>query len=83
MNYVYIIECKDGSLYTGWTNNLKKRFKDHSEGKGAKYTRGRGPFKIVYFETFDEKRDALKREYEIKSFTRDKKLELIKNNVLV
>lgn len=83
MNYVYIMECRDGSLYTGWTNNLEKRFKDHSEGKGAKYTRGRGPFKIIYFETFEEKSDALKRECEIKSFTRYKKLELVKNKVLV
>lgn len=77
MNYVYIVECKDGTLYTGWTNNLKKRIEMHSNGKGAKYTRGRGPVKLVHYEEFEEKTDALKREYEIKQMTRDKKILLI------
>lgn len=83
MNYVYIIKCKDNSLYTGWTNNLEKRFKDHSDGKGAKYTKGRGPLELVYFETFEDKREAMKREYEIKHFSRDKKLELISSKKAV
>ncbi|MBD7911981.1 MULTISPECIES: GIY-YIG nuclease family protein [Clostridium] len=79
MNYVYILLCGDGSLYTGWTNNLEKRFKDHCNSKGAKYTRGRGPLKIVYFETFEDKVDAMKREYAIKKLRREEKDNLIKN----
>ena len=62
MNYTYILECSDGSFYTGWTNNLEKRINCHNKGKGAKYTRGRLPLKLVYFEEFIEKRDAQKRE---------------------
>lgn len=79
MNYVYILKCVDDSLYTGWTNNLDKRYKSHSEGKGAKYTRARLPVELVYFEIFEDKRDAMKREYEIKKLTRIKKMELIEN----
>ena len=55
MNYVYIVECSDGTFYTGWTNNLEKRIDMHSKGTGAKYTRGRGPVKLVYHEMFDLK----------------------------
>lgn len=77
MNYCYILRCSDGSLYTGWTNNLKKRFKAHCDGKGAKYTRGRGPFKLVFVEEFDTKEMAMKREYEIKQLTRNKKEKII------
>lgn len=77
MNYVYIIKCGDGSLYTGWTNNLEKRFKKHSEGKGAKYTRGRGPLELVYFEIFEDKKDAMKREYAIKKLKREDKEKLV------
>ena len=51
MNYTYIVECKDGTLYTGWTNNLEKRIADHNSGKGAKYTRARKPVTLVYYET--------------------------------
>lgn len=80
MNYVYIIRCKDNSLYTGWTNNLEKRFKAHCEGKGAKYTKGRGPLKLVYFEKYDTKQEAMKREYFIKRLSRKEKLELIKKS---
>lgn len=78
MNYVYIIKCKDNSLYTGWTNNLERRFKAHTEGKGAKYTRGRGPLELVYFEELEDKIEAMKREYEIKKMSRKNKLEMIK-----
>lgn len=78
MNYVYIIRCKDNSLYTGWTNNLEKRFNDHNNGKGAKYTKGRGPLELVYYETFQDKRDAMKREYEIKKLSKGEKEKLIK-----
>ena len=78
MNYVYIIKCKDNSLYTGWTNNLERRFKAHTDGKGAKYTRGRGPLELVYFEEFEDKIEAMKREYEIKKMSKKNKLEMIK-----
>ena len=77
MNYVYIIKCGDGSLYTGWTNDLEKRFKSHCQGKGAKYTRGRGPLELVYYETFEDKREAMKREYAIKQKKRQQKEKLI------
>lgn len=80
MNYVYILRCGDGSLYTGWTNDLEKRFKAHVEGKGAKYTRGRGPLELVYFEEFDNKIDAMKREYAIKQLKRVQKEKLIISN---
>ena len=73
MNYVYILRCSDDTLYTGWTNDLEIRIKAHSNGTGAKYTRGRGPVELVYFEEFDDKKDAMKREYEIKKYTRSKK----------
>lgn len=63
MNYTYIVECKDGTLYTGWTNNLEKRIADHNSGKGAKYTRARKPVTLVYYETFEAKEEAMKREY--------------------
>ena len=79
MNYVYIVECSDGTFYTGWTNDLKRRVEQHSNGTGAKYTRGRGPVKLVYYEEFNEKRDAMKREYEIKRYSRTAKIDLIKN----
>ena len=66
MNYVYILRCNDDSLYTGWTNNLEKRIKAHSDGKGAKYTRARVPVELVYFEVFEDKIEAMKREYTVK-----------------
>lgn len=77
MNYVYIVECADGTFYTGWTNDLEKRISMHSKGTGAKYTRGRGPVKLRYYETFEDKKDAMKREYEIKKLTRSAKMLLI------
>lgn len=76
MNYTYILECKDGTLYTGWTNNLEKRVKDHNEGKGAKYTKARRPVSLVYYEEFESKEEAMKREYAIKQMSRSEKLKL-------
>lgn len=78
MNYTYIIRCSDNTLYTGWTNNLEKRIKDHSNGKGAKYTRGKGPVELAYYEEFETKEEALKREMAIKKLSRQQKLQLIK-----
>ncbi|WP_186431071.1 GIY-YIG nuclease family protein [Clostridium sp. BSD9I1] len=77
MCYVYILECGDKTLYTGWTNDLNKRIKTHSSGKGAKYTRCRLPIKLVYFEEYDDKISAQKREYAIKQLSRTQKLNLI------
>lgn len=77
MNYTYILECADGSLYTGWTNHLEKRIRDHNEKKGAKYTRGRTPVKLVYYEEFETKKEALKREAAIKRLSRAQKKALI------
>lgn len=76
-NYTYILKCKDGTLYTGWTNNLEKRLADHNAGKGAKYTKSRLPVEIVYHETFETKEEAMRREYAIKQLTRQEKLKLI------
>jgi putative endonuclease len=76
---VYILECKDKSLYTGSTNDLEKRFEKHKSGKGGRYTRSHIPEKIVFFEKCDNKIMALKREREIKSWPRKQKLEFIKN----
>lgn len=77
MNYTYIIRCKDDTLYTGWTNHLEKRMDEHNSGKGAKYTRGRNPITLVYFEEFSSKEEALKREYAIKRMSRAEKIALI------
>lgn len=75
---VYILECSDGTLYCGWTNNLEKRLHEHNEGKGgAKYTRGRRPVRLVYREPCPTRSDALRREREIKGLTRLEKLRLI------
>lgn len=76
-SYVYILKCSDGTLYTGYTNNLEKRLKAHNSGKGAKYTRGRRPCILVYYEELRDKSSALKREYEIKQMSREQKLNLI------
>lgn len=79
MNYVYILKCSDGTLYTGYTNNLEKRIKVHNSGKGAKYTRCRLPVQLVYFEEYNTKSEATKREYAIKQLTRENKIKLISN----
>ena len=78
MNYTYILECSDGSLYTGWTNDLEKRLQAHNEGRGAKYTKGRRPVKLVHVEIFDTKEEAMRREYAIKRMSKREKKKLIK-----
>ena len=77
MNYTYILRCADGSLYTGWTNDLEKRIKAHKAGRGGKYTRAHAPVELVYFESFDTKTEAMSREWHIKQLTRKQKLALI------
>ena len=77
MHYVYILQCSDGSLYTGWTTDIKGRVRSHNMGKGAKYTRSRLPVELVYYEMFDIKNEALKRECSVKKLPRTQKIELI------
>ena len=77
MNYAYILECGDGTLYTGWTNDLEKRLKTHNEGKGGKYTRSRLPVTLTYQEEWPDKSAAMRREAAVKRLSRKKKLELI------
>jgi len=76
--YVYIVFCADETLYTGWTTDVARRVAAHNEGRGAKYTRGRRPVKLVYQEWLATKQAARQREAEIKRLTRRQKLELIK-----
>lgn len=77
---VYILKCKDNTLYTGYTNNLENRLKLHENGKGAKYTRGRGPFQVVFTKKFPSKQQAMQKEYQIKQLTRKEKELLINMN---
>lgn len=77
MNVTYILKCSDGTLYTGWTNDIEKRLRAHNEGQGAKYTRGRTPVELVYLEDFETKQEAMKREAAIKKLTKEDKLRLI------
>lgn len=77
MNYTYILKCSDGSLYTGWTNDLEKRIAAHNAGKGAKYTKSRRPVTLVYYEAFETKEEAMQREYRIKRLPRAEKEKLI------
>lgn len=76
-NCVYILECADGTLYTGWTNDIEKRVAAHNMGAAAKYTRARAPVRLVYMECCESKQLAMQREYQIKRLTREKKLSLI------
>lgn len=77
MAFVYILECGDGSLYTGWTLDLEKRVRKHNEGKASKYTRSRRPVILRYFESYDEQSEAMSREAEIKRLKRIDKLSLM------
>lgn len=76
-NYVYILKCADGTFYTGWTTDIEARIKTHNSGSGAKYTRGRRPVSLAYYEELPDRSAALKREAAIKRLPRDKKAELI------
>lgn len=76
-HFFYVLHCRDGSLYAGYTNDLEKRVKAHNEGKGAKYTRGRGPVELVFSRSFSEKGEAMRAEYEFKQWSRKKKDEFL------
>lgn len=73
MNYTYMVRCADGTLYTGWTTDVNRRVKCHNDGKGAKYTRPRLPVELVYFEVFDTKEEAMRREAAIKKLSKERK----------
>ena len=75
-HYVYVVECKDGTFYTGYTTDIKRRMREHNAGEGAKYTRGRYPVILKHQELFDSRSRAQKREYQIKQLPRSKKEEL-------
>ena len=77
MWWVYILRCGDGTLYTGWTNDVERRLEAHRAGKGAKYTRGRGPLELVYSEGCPDRSAALRRECAVKRLTRQEKLRMI------
>ncbi len=77
-NYTYIVECSDGTFYTGWTNDIQKRIGVHNAKKGAKYTRSRTPVRLVYLERAKTRRQAMQREAQIKQMSRQKKERLIK-----
>ena len=78
-HYAYMLRCSDGTLYSGYTNNIEKRIEAHNSGKGAKYTRARLPVKLAYYEVFDNKIDAMKREYSLKQLTKEQKEKLCVN----
>ena len=80
MNYTYILRCSDGTLYTGWTNDIETRIRCHNSGRGGKYTRSRLPVELVYTESFDTKEEAMSREWHIKRMSRQQKLRLIKES---
>ncbi len=77
--YTYMVKCSDGSLYTGYTNDLDRRVSAHNSGNGAKYTKSRRPVELVYYEEFDTKEEAMSREWHIKHLTRQQKMILIKS----
>lgn len=77
MNYAYLLRCRDGSLYAGWTNDLAARLAAHNAGQGAKYTRSRRPVELVYAEGFATKEEAMSREWHLKRLSRAQKLSLI------
>lgn len=76
--FVYILQCVDDTLYTGWTNDLEKRVAAHNSGRGAKYTRARRPVKLVYWEKCETKQAAMRREWQIKQLPRPQKLALMR-----
>ncbi|WP_223596408.1 GIY-YIG nuclease family protein [Neobacillus bataviensis] len=76
-HYFYVLTCRDGSFYGGYTNNLERRLRLHNEGKGAKYTRGRGPVELTFYKEYDNKTDALRAEYYFKRLSRKKKIEFL------
>ncbi len=77
-HYVYVLECVDGSFYTGYTTDVQRRLAEHNDGEGAKYTRGRTPVELVYKESYGNRSSAMSREAEIKGFSRSRKERLVR-----
>ena len=77
-HYFYVLECSDNSLYAGYTNHLEKRVATHNAGKGAKYTKARGPVRCIYYETFETKQQAMRAEYAFKQLRRSDKLQYMR-----
>ena len=73
MHYTYMLKCNDNTYYIGYTNDLEKRLQAHNDGKGAKYTRGRRPVELVYYEEYEDKSTAMRREWEMKQLSRKQK----------
>lgn len=80
-HFFYVLTCRDGSFYGGYTNNLDRRVKLHNEGKGAKYTRSRGPVVLTFFKGYQSKSEALKAEWHFKHLTRKKKIEFLRKEM--
>ncbi|MFC6952310.1 GIY-YIG nuclease family protein [Halorubellus litoreus] len=76
-HYVYVLECADGTYYTGYTTDVERRVDEHDAGDGAKYTRGRTPVSLVHVETYDSRSAAMSREHEVKTFSRARKERLV------
>lgn len=76
-HFVYVLECADGSYYTGYTTDVERRVAEHDDGDGAKYTRGRTPVELLHSESFDSRSAAMRREHEIKTFSRSEKARLV------
>lgn len=81
-HYFYVLECADQSFYAGYTNNVGRRVAVHNAGKGAKYTRARGPVECIYVEEFDTKQEAMRAEYAFKQLTRTQKMKYIGRDAL-
>lgn len=81
MWYVYVLLCEDGSFYTGYSNNVEWRFTNHKNGRGGHYTRSHKPVKLIYSEQLPTQSEALKRERQIKSWSREKKIKILKLGV--
>ena len=79
-HYVYVVECNDGTYYTGYTTDVELRITEHNDGTGARYTRGRRPVELVHVESFDTQSDAMQREYAIKQLRRSAKETLVKDS---
>ena len=77
-HYFYVLECSDNSLYAGYTNHLEKRVATHNAGKGAKYTKARGPVRCIYYETFETKQQAMRAEYAFKQLRRSDKIKYMR-----
>jgi putative endonuclease len=78
-HYVYVVQCSDGSYYTGYTTDVERRVAEHNEGEGAKYTRGRRPVTLVHVESFEDQSSAMQREYAIKQLRRGAKETLVRD----